>query len=252
MSAIIESQNLNLFYGDFQALYDINLAFEPNEITALIGPSGCGKSTFLRSLNRMNDLIDGGVKIQGKILFQGNDIYAPHVDLVELRSQIGMVFQQPNPFPFSVYDNVSFGLKLAGIKDKAQIDAAVERSLKQAAIWDEVKDKLHQNALSFSGGQQQRICIARVLAVSPEVILMDEPTSALDPISSAKVEETMLELKEQYTIITVTHNLAQAGRISDRTAFFNAGKIVEFDKTKKMFLKPAKQETADYLAGKFG
>ncbi|KRM93461.1 phosphate ABC transporter, ATP-binding protein [Lentilactobacillus senioris DSM 24302 = JCM 17472] len=251
MSAIIESQNLNLFYGDFQALYDINLAFEPNEITALIGPSGCGKSTFLRSLNRMNDLIDG-VKIQGKILFQGNDIYAPHVDLVELRSQIGMVFQQPNPFPFSVYDNVSFGLKLAGIKDKAQIDAAVERSLKQAAIWDEVKDKLHQNALSFSGGQQQRICIARVLAVSPEVILMDEPTSALDPISSAKVEETMLELKEQYTIITVTHNLAQAGRISDRTAFFNAGKIVEFDKTKKMFLKPAKQETADYLAGKFG
>ncbi|MGF7437672.1 phosphate ABC transporter ATP-binding protein PstB [Lentilactobacillus senioris] len=251
MSAIIESQNLNLFYGDFQALYDINLAFEPNEITALIGPSGCGKSTFLRSLNRMNDLIDG-VKIQGKILFQGNDIYAPHVDLVELRSQIGMVFQQPNPFPFSVYDNVSFGLKLAGVKDKAQIDAAVERSLKQAAIWDEVKDKLHQNALSFSGGQQQRICIARVLAVSPEVILMDEPTSALDPISSAKVEETMLELKEQYTIITVTHNLAQAGRISDRTAFFNAGKIVEFDKTKKMFLKPAKQETADYLAGKFG
>lgn len=251
MSAIIESQNLNLFYGDFQALYDINLAFEPNEITALIGPSGCGKSTFLRSLNRMNDLIDG-VKIQGKILFQDNDIYAPHVDLVELRSQIGMVFQQPNPFPFSVYDNVSFGLKLAGVKDKAQIDAAVERSLKQAAIWDEVKDKLHQNALSFSGGQQQRICIARVLAVSPEVILMDEPTSALDPISSAKVEETMLELKEQYTIITVTHNLAQAGRISDRTAFFNAGKIVEFDKTKKMFLKPAKQETADYLAGKFG
>lgn len=251
MSAIIESQNLNLFYGDFQALYDINLAFESNEITALIGPSGCGKSTFLRSLNRMNDLIDG-VKIQGKILFQDNDIYAPHVDLVELRSQIGMVFQQPNPFPFSVYDNVSFGLKLAGVKDKAQIDAAVERSLKQAAIWDEVKDKLHQNALSFSGGQQQRICIARVLAVSPEVILMDEPTSALDPISSAKVEETMLELKEQYTIITVTHNLAQAGRISDRTAFFNAGKIVEFDKTKKMFLKPAKQETADYLAGKFG
>ncbi|MCY9807193.1 phosphate ABC transporter ATP-binding protein PstB [Lentilactobacillus senioris] len=251
MSAIIESQNLNLFYGDFQALYDINLAFQPNEITALIGPSGCGKSTFLRSLNRMNDLIDG-VKIEGKILFEGNDIYAPHVDLVELRSQIGMVFQQPNPFPFSVYDNVSFGLKLAGVKDKTQIDAAVERSLKQAAIWDEVKDKLHQNASAFSGGQQQRICIARVLAVSPEIILMDEPTSALDPISSAKIEETMLELKEEYTIITVTHNLAQAGRISDRTAFFNAGKIVEFDKTKKMFLKPAKQETADYLAGKFG
>lgn len=251
MSAIIESQNLNLFYGDFQALYDINLAFEPNEITALIGPSGCGKSTFLRSLNRMNDLIDG-VKIEGQILFEGNDIYAPHVDLVELRSQIGMVFQQPNPFPFSVYDNVSFGLKLAGVKDKAQIDAAVERSLRQAAIWDEVKDNLHQNALSFSGGQQQRICIARVLAVSPEIILMDEPTSALDPISSAKIEETMLELKEEYTIITVTHNLAQAGRISDRTAFFNAGKIVEFAKTKQMFLKPAKQETADYLAGKFG
>lgn len=251
MSAIIESQNLNLFYGDFQALYNINLAFEPNEITALIGPSGCGKSTFLRSLNRMNDLIDG-VKIEGQILFEGNDIYAPHVDLVELRSQIGMVFQQPNPFPFSVYDNVSFGLKLAGVKDKAQIDAAVERSLRQAAIWDEVKDNLHQNALSFSGGQQQRICIARVLAVSPEIILMDEPTSALDPISSAKIEETMLELKEEYTIITVTHNLAQAGRISDRTAFFNAGKIVEFAKTKQMFLKPAKQETADYLAGKFG
>lgn len=248
---IIKSENLSLFYGDFQALYDINLTFLSNDITALIGPSGCGKSTFLRSLNRMNDLIDG-VKIDGKVLFKGQDVYAPNVDLVDLRKQIGMVFQQPNPFPFSVYDNVSFGLRLAGVKDKDQIDAAVERSLKQAAVWDEVKDQLHQNALSFSGGQQQRICIARVLAVSPDVILMDEPTSALDPISSAKIEETMLELKKEYTIITVTHNLAQAGRISDKTAFFNAGKIVEFNDTKQMFLKPDKQETADYLAGKFG
>lgn len=248
---IIKSESLNLYYGNFQALYDINLAFTEHEITALIGPSGCGKSTFLRCLNRMNDLIDD-VKITGKVMFKQQDIYAPHVDLVELRKQIGMVFQQPNPFPFSVYDNVSFGLKLAGIKDKAQIDAVVEKSLKQAAVWDEVKDKLHQNALSFSGGQQQRICIARVLAVSPDVILMDEPTSALDPISSAKVEETMVDLKKDYTIITVTHNLAQAGRISDKTAFFNAGKIVEFNETKQMFLEPDRQQTADYLAGKFG
>ncbi|WP_172189086.1 phosphate ABC transporter ATP-binding protein PstB [Lentilactobacillus kribbianus] len=248
---IIESKQLDLFYGYFQALKKINLQFETNQIAALIGPSGCGKSTFLRCLNRMNDLVDG-VKIDGEVLYEKQDIYAPNTNLVELRKQIGMVFQQPNPFPFSVYDNVAFGLRLAGVKDKKLLDEKVEKSLRQAAVWEEVKDKLHTNALSFSGGQQQRICIARVLAVSPKIILLDEPTSALDPISSAKIEETLINLKKEYTIIMVTHNLAQASRISDKTVFFMDGQVVEAAATKKMFLNPEKTATADYLAGKFG
>jgi len=248
---IISSKHLDLFYGDFQALRDINLDFEDHEISALIGPSGCGKSTFLRSLNRMNDMIDN-VTITGSVQFRGKNIYAPQTNLVELRKEIGMVFQQPNPFPFSVYDNVTYGLKIAGIKDKAKLDEIVERSLRQAAVWDEVKDHLYDNALSFSGGQQQRICIARVLAVSPDIILMDEPTSALDPISSAKIENTLLDLKEQYTIVIVTHNLQQASRISDKTAFFMDGTVIEYDKTSKIFVNPENQKTEDYVSGRFG
>ncbi|GAY72681.1 phosphate ABC transporter ATP-binding protein PstB [Lentilactobacillus kosonis] len=248
---IISSKHLDLFYGDYQALHDINLSFEDNEISALIGPSGCGKSTFLRCLNRMNDMIDS-VTITGSVQFRGENIYAPQTNLVELRKDIGMVFQQPNPFPFSVYDNVTYGLKIAGIKDKAKLDEIVERSLRQAAVWDEVKDHLYDNALSFSGGQQQRICIARVLAVSPDIILMDEPTSALDPISSAKIEDTLLDLKEQYTIVIVTHNLQQASRISDKTAFFMDGTVVEYDKTSKIFVNPENQKTEDYVSGRFG
>ncbi|WP_283678086.1 phosphate ABC transporter ATP-binding protein PstB [Lentilactobacillus sp. Marseille-Q4993] len=249
--SIISSKHLDLYYGDFQALHDIHLDFQKNEISALIGPSGCGKSTFLRCLNRMNDMIDN-VTITGSVQFEDKNIYAPQTNLVELRKQIGMVFQQPNPFPFSVYDNVTYGLKIAGIKDKEVLDEIVERSLKQAAVWDEVKDHLYDNALSFSGGQQQRICIARVLAVSPSIILMDEPTSALDPISSAKIENTLLDLKEKYTIIIVTHNLQQASRISDRTAFFMDGTVIEFDKTRKIFTNPASQKTEDYVSGRFG
>ncbi|KRL21207.1 phosphate ABC transporter ATP-binding protein PstB [Lentilactobacillus kisonensis] len=248
---IISANNLDLFYGSFQALHGINLAFDEHKITALIGPSGCGKSTFLRCLNRMNDMIDN-VKITGTVKFHDQEIYAPQVNLVELRKSIGMVFQQPNPFPFSVYDNITYGLRIAGIKDKQKLDAIVERSLKQAAVWDEVKDNLYDNALSFSGGQQQRICIARVLAVSPAVILMDEPTSALDPISSAKIENTLLELKKDYTIIIVTHNLQQASRISDRTAFFMEGRVVEYDDTTKMFVNPDDKQTEDYVSGRFG
>ncbi|GHP15156.1 phosphate import ATP-binding protein PstB [Lentilactobacillus fungorum] len=248
---IISAQNLDLFYGDFQALHGINLDFDANKISALIGPSGCGKSTFLRCLNRMNDMIDG-VKITGTVQFHGQDIYSPQVNLVELRKSIGMVFQQPNPFPFSVYDNITYGLRIAGVRDKQQLDAIVERSLKQAAVWDEIKDNLYDNALAFSGGQQQRICIARVLAVSPSVILMDEPTSALDPISSAKIENTLLELKKDYTIIIVTHNLQQASRISDKTAFFMEGRIVEYDDTTKMFVNPDDKQTEDYVSGRFG
>lgn len=248
---IISANNLDLFYGSFQALHGINLALDEHKITALIGPSGCGKSTFLRCLNRMNDMIDN-VKITGTVKFHDQEIYAPQVNLVELRKSIGMVFQQPNPFPFSVYDNITYGLRIAGIKDKQKLDAIVERSLKQAAVWDEVKDNLYDNALSFSGGQQQRICIARVLAVSPAVILMDEPTSALDPISSAKIENTLLELKKDYTIIIVTHNLQQASRISDRTAFFMEGRVVEYDDTTKMFVNPDDKQTEDYVSGRFG
>lgn len=248
---ILTSSDVHLFYGKKEALKGINLDFNKNEITALIGPSGCGKSTYLRCLNRMNDLIPN-VTITGTISLDGKNIYAPNIDTVELRKQVGMVFQQPNPFPFSIYDNVIYGLRLAGVKDKAVLDEAVETSLQSAAVWDDVKDKLHQSALSLSGGQQQRVCIARVLAVKPDIILLDEPTSALDPISSSKVEDTMLALREDYTIITVTHNMQQASRISDQTAFFLNGELIEADKTKNIFLNPKEKQTEDYISGKFG
>ncbi|MBO1307521.1 phosphate ABC transporter ATP-binding protein [Enterococcus sp. 669A] len=251
MSKIITSKDLHLYYGKKEALKGIDLSFNENEITAMIGPSGCGKSTYLRCLNRMNDLIPD-VTITGSVDYKNRDIYSPKTDTVELRKQIGMVFQQPNPFPFSIYENIVYGLKLKGEKDKAKLDQVVEESLKAASVWNDVKDKLHQSALSLSGGQQQRVCIARVLAVNPEIILMDEPTSALDPVSTGKIENMLLELKERYTIIIVTHNMSQASRISDKTAFFLQGELIEFDKTKKIFLDPAKQETEDYISGKFG
>ncbi|MBO0412760.1 phosphate ABC transporter ATP-binding protein [Enterococcus hulanensis] len=251
MSKIITSKDLHLYYGKKEALKGIDMEIEKGEITAMIGPSGCGKSTYLRSLNRMNDLIPG-VTITGSVMYKGKDIYSPKTDTVNLRKEIGMVFQQPNPFPFSIYENVIYGLKLKGEKDKSKLDQVVEESLKAASVWNDVKDKLHESALSLSGGQQQRVCIARVLAVNPEVILMDEPTSALDPVSTGKIENMLLELKENYTIIIVTHNMSQASRISDRTAFFLQGELIEFDKTKKIFLDPAKQETEDYISGKFG
>lgn len=251
MSEIITSKDLHLYYGKKEALKGIDLAFNENEITAMIGPSGCGKSTYLRCLNRMNDLIPD-VTITGSVVYNNRDIYSPKTDTVELRKQIGMVFQQPNPFPFSIYENIVYGLKLKGEKDKVKLDQVVEESLKAASVWNDVKDKLHESALSLSGGQQQRVCIARVLAVNPEIILMDEPTSALDPVSTGKIENMLLELKERYTIIIVTHNMSQASRISDKTAFFLQGELIEFDKTKKIFLDPAKQETEDYISGKFG
>ncbi|WP_277630620.1 phosphate ABC transporter ATP-binding protein PstB [Atopococcus tabaci] len=248
---VIETKDVHLYYGSHEALKGITLNFNPNEITALIGPSGCGKSTYLRTLNRMNDLIPD-VTITGNVLYQNKDIYSPSADKVELRKKIGMVFQQPNPFPFSIYENVAYGLKISGMKDKAKIDEIVETSLKKAAIWDEVKDKLHENALALSGGQQQRVCIARVLAIEPQVILLDEPTSALDPISSAKIEMTLQELKKDYTLIIVTHNMQQASRISDRTAFFLDGRLIEADETRKIFTAPQQQETEDYISGRFG
>ncbi|MBO0448953.1 phosphate ABC transporter ATP-binding protein [Enterococcus sp. MJM12] len=248
---IIQSKDLHLYYGEKEALKGISLAINKGEITAMIGPSGCGKSTYLRSLNRMNDLIPN-VTITGNVIYKGKDIYAPKQDTVELRKEIGMVFQQPNPFPFSIYENVIYGLKLKGEKDKQKLDQVVEESLKAASVWDDVKDKLHTSALSLSGGQQQRVCIARVLAVNPEIILLDEPTSALDPISSGKIENTLLELKENYTMIMVTHNMSQASRISDKTAFFLDGNLIEFDDTKKIFLQPGKKETEDYISGRFG
>ncbi|MDT2736817.1 phosphate ABC transporter ATP-binding protein PstB [Enterococcus pseudoavium] len=251
MSKIITSKDLHLYYGKKEALKGIDMEIEKGEITAMIGPSGCGKSTYLRSLNRMNDLIPG-VTITGSVMYKGKDIYSPKTDTVELRKEIGMVFQQPNPFPFSIYENVIYGLKLKGEKDKNKLDQVVEESLKAASVWNDVKNKLHESALSLSGGQQQRVCIARVLAVNPEVILMDEPTSALDPVSTGKIENMLLELKENYTIIIVTHNMSQASRISDRTAFFLQGELIEFEKTKKIFLDPARQETEDYISGKFG
>ncbi|MGM0237791.1 phosphate ABC transporter ATP-binding protein PstB [Enterococcus sp. AZ103] len=248
---IITSKDLHLYYGEKEALKGIDLSFNKNEITAMIGPSGCGKSTYLRCLNRMNDLIPG-VTITGSVDYKNRDIYSPKTDTVELRKEIGMVFQQPNPFPFSIYENVIYGLKLKGEKDKQVLDQKVEESLRAASVWEDVKDKLHESALSLSGGQQQRVCIARVLAVNPEIILLDEPTSALDPVSTGKIENMLLELKENYTIIIVTHNMSQASRISDKTAFFLQGELIEFDKTKKIFLDPAKQETEDYISGKFG
>ncbi len=242
--------NLDLFYGDFKALKDINIKIKANEITAFIGPSGCGKSTFLKSLNRMNDLVEG-CKITGNVLLDGEDIYGT-MDVNMLRKRVGMVFQKPNPFPMSVYDNIAFGPRTHGIHSKAKLDEIVETSLKNAAIWDELKDRLKKSALGLSGGQQQRLCIARALAVEPEVILMDEPTSALDPISTNKIEDLATELKEKYTIIMVTHNMQQAARISDRTAFFLMGEIVEFDGTEKMFSAPSDKRTEDYITGRFG
>ena len=248
---IISSRDLHLYYGKKEALKGINLDIYKGEITAMIGPSGCGKSTYLRSLNRMNDLIPN-VTITGSVMYKGKDIYSPKTDTVELRKEIGMVFQQPNPFPFSIYENVVYGLRLKGVNDKQILDKVVEESLKAASVWDDVKDKLHQSALSLSGGQQQRVCIARVLAVDPDIILLEEPTSALDPISSGKIENTLLELKEKYTMIIVTHNMSQATRISDRTAFFLNGDLIEYDKTKNIFLSPQRQETDDYISGRFG
>ena len=249
--AVLTVSDLSLYYSKKKALNTINMTFYKNEITALIGPSGCGKSTLLRSINRMNDLIPT-VTITGAIDYKGKNIYSPKVDTVDLRKEIGMVFQQPNPFPFSIYENVVYGLRIKGVKDKALLDEVVENSLKAANIWDEVKDILHSSALGLSGGQQQRVCIARVLAVNPEIILMDEPTSALDPISAARVEETMLELKKDYTIAIVTHSMQQASRISDRTAFMLDGNLIEYNDTKSIFLNPEKQETSDYISGKFG
>ncbi|KPN82301.1 phosphate ABC transporter ATP-binding protein PstB [Apilactobacillus kunkeei] len=251
MTSILKTENVHLYYGEKEALHGFDIEFEQNEITALIGPSGCGKSTFLRCLNRMNDLRNN-TTVTGSFKIGDRDIYAPTTDMTELRKEIGMVFQQPNPFPFSVYDNVAYGLRIAGVKDKKVLDEVVKKSLKQAAVWDEVKDDLNKNALSFSGGQQQRICIARVLAVKPKIILMDEPTSALDPISSAKIEDTLLELKKDFTIIIVTHNMQQASRIADKTAFMLNGDLIEYNKTSKMFLNPDKQQTSDYLNGEFG
>ncbi|GAW99044.1 phosphate ABC transporter ATP-binding protein PstB [Secundilactobacillus mixtipabuli] len=251
MTVILETKDVHLAYGQKEALHGIDLSFADNSITALIGPSGCGKSTFLRCLNRMNDLIPD-TTITGSFQFHQQDIYAPTTNLVELRKKIGMVFQQPNPFPFSVYDNVTYGLKLTGQTDRRFLDEQVERALKQAAVWNEVKDDLDKNAMSFSGGQQQRICIARLLAVQPDIILLDEPTSALDPISSAQIESTLMTLKKDYCIIIVTHNLQQASRIADQTAFMLNGDLIEFDLTSKMFTQPAQQATSDYLNGKFG
>ncbi len=251
MANVMTARNLRLYYGKHEALHGIDLDFPKQKITALIGPSGSGKSTFLRCMNRMNDLV-AGVTITGSLKLDNKDIYSPKTDVVDLRKRVGMVFQQPNPFPFSVFDNVAFGLRLAGIKDRAFIQERVETSLKQAAVWDEVKDKLNENALAFSGGQQQRICIARVLAVQPEIILMDEPTSALDPVSAGKIEDLLLSIQDKFTIAIVTHNMQQASRISDQTAFFLDGKLVEVGSTKQLFMAPQKEETSDYLNGKFG
>ncbi|MGX7200149.1 phosphate ABC transporter ATP-binding protein PstB [Enterococcus nangangensis] len=250
-SAIISSRDLHLYYGKKEALKGIDLALYEHEIMCLIGPSGCGKSTYLRSLNRMNDLIPN-VTINGAVLYQGKDIYSPKQDTVALRKEIGMVFQQPNPFPFSIYENVIFGLRLKGESDKKVLDQAVEESLRKAAVWDDVKDKLHQSALGLSGGQQQRVCIARVLAVDPKVILLDEPTSALDPISTAKIEEMLYQLKDHYTMAMVTHSMGQASRLSDKTAFFLDGNLIEVDATKNIFMNPKQQQTEDYISGKFG
>lgn len=247
----IKVKDLHLYYGDFHALQDINMDILSNKVTALIGPSGCGKSTFLRTLNRMNDLILG-VKIQGEIAFDGKNILSPEVDVVHLRKKVGMVFQKPNPFPMTVYENIAYGPRIHGTKDKRKIDEIVEKSLKSAALWDEVKDRLKKPALGLSGGQQQRLCIARLLAVEPEVLLMDEPSSALDPISTLKIEELMGQLKEKYTIIIVTHNMQQAARVSDYTAFFLIGDMVEFDRTETIFTNPFDKRTEDYITGRFG
>ena len=242
--------DLNLFYGNFQALHQINIEIPSNQVTALIGPSGCGKSTFLRTLNRMNDLVDTA-KITGEIQLDGENIYSD-IDVMKLRTRVGMVFQKPNPFPMSIYDNIAYGPRCQGVKDKNRLDEIVEKSLRGAALWDEVKERLNKSAMGLSGGQQQRLCIARAIAMEPEVILMDEPTSALDPIATKKVEELMEQLKEKYTIVIVTHSMQQAARISDKTAFFLMGELIEFDDTNKVFTNPQDKRTEDYITGRFG
>ncbi|PTM58098.1 phosphate ABC transporter ATP-binding protein PstB [Desmospora activa] len=251
MASKIEVKDFNLFYGDHQALIDTELELPEKDVTALIGPSGCGKSTFLRSINRMNDMIDG-VRTTGEICIDGRDVYNTDQDLVELRKKVGMVFQQPNPFPFSIYDNIVYGPKIHGLTDKKKLDEIVEVTLRQANLWDEVKDRLKQNAMGLSGGQQQRLVLARVLAVEPDIILMDEPASALDPISTEKLEELIIKLKEEYTIIIVTHNMQQAARVSSRTAFFLNGEIIEYDETNRIFTNPSNKKTEDYITGRFG
>lgn len=247
----IESKNVNFYYGETQALHDISLSMKENTVTALIGPSGCGKSTYLRLLNRMNDLIDK-THLNGEIYIDGHNIYAKNTNVDDLRKNVGMVFQKPNPFPKSIYENVAYGLKVNGITDKKVIEERVIKSIEQVALWDEVKDKLNKSAFELSGGQQQRLCIARALAIQPSVLLMDEPTSALDPISTAKVEELIYDLKNNYTIVIVTHNMQQAGRVSDNTAFFYMGELVEYDKTKNLFTNPKKERTQNYITGRFG
>ena len=251
MDPILQVKDLDLWYGAHQALHSVSMDIPEKSITAFIGPSGCGKSTFLKTLNRMNDLVPG-VKITGEVRYWGEDIYAPGTDVCRLRREIGMVFQKPNPFPMSIYDNIAYGPRTHGIRSKTRLDELVERSLRGAAIWDEVKDRLKKNALGLSGGQQQRLCIARALAVEPAVLLMDEPTSALDPISTSRIEELTMELKERYTIVIVTHNMQQAVRISDRTAFFLLGELVEYGATEQVFSAPAEKRTEDYITGRFG
>jgi len=251
MEEVIKTENLNLWYGDKQALFDINISVKRNKVTALIGPSGCGKSTLIRCFNRMNDIIDG-CRIKGKVIFNGVNIYQEDIDVVEIRKKIGMVFQKPNPFPKSIYENVAYGPKIHGIRDKKELDEIVERSLKAAALWDEVKDRLHETALSLSGGEQQRLCIARALAVEPEVILMDEPCSALDPIATAKIEDLINELKKKYTVVIVTHNMQQAARVSDYTGFMYLGRLIEFGETKQIFENPREELTEKYITGRFG
>ena len=251
MSDIITVEGLDLWYGSTQALHHVSMDIPEKSITALIGPSGCGKSTFLKTLDRMNDLVPG-VRIEGTVRYDGKDIFAADVDVNELRRQVGMVFQKPNPFPMSIYDNVAYGPRTHGVRNRAKLDEIVEQSLRSAAIWDEVKDRLKKNALGLSGGQQQRLCIARALAVEPRVLLMDEPTSALDPISTSKIEELAMELKKRYTIVIVTHNMQQALRISDRTAFFLLAELIEYDDTEKMFSTPSQKKTEDYITGRFG
>lgn len=247
----IEAKNVDFYYGDFHALKNINIEVEKNNVVALIGPSGCGKSTFLRLLNRMNDLIDG-TRLTGSVKVEGKDIYAPGIHVDELRKEVGMVFQKPNPFPKTIFENVAYGLRVNGIKDKNYIEERVTESIKSAALWDEVKDKLNKSAFALSGGQQQRLCIARTLAISPKVVLMDEPASALDPISTAKIEELIHELKKDYTIMIVTHNMQQASRVSDKTAYFYLGELIEFDTTTKIFTNPSEISTQNYITGRFG
>lgn len=251
MNRKFEIEKLNLYYGSFQALMDVSMDIYENKITALIGPSGCGKSTFLRTLNRMNDLISG-VVIDGTIRFDGGDIYGNGYDIIELRKKVGMVFQKPNPFPKTIYENIVYGPKIHGEKDKSRLDHIVEKTLREVALWEEVKDRLHKPAMGLSGGQQQRLCIARCLAVEPEVILMDEPTSALDPVATSKIEGLLEELAEKYTIVIVTHNMQQAGRVSDYTSFFLSGKVIETDKTEVIFSNPSDKKTEDYITGRFG